>query len=77
MMTINIRGTTSFGGKVNLSATCNFLRHVKDSLRYHTDADRQNSAAISHPVSSRFATTCCVLQSEQRTLVGESGMIRT
>jgi hypothetical protein len=37
--------------------------------------DRQNSAAISRPVSACFDTRC-LLQSEQRTSVDESGMIR-
>jgi hypothetical protein len=51
------------------------LRHVKDLLRYDRDTDRQNSAAISRPVF-RFATRC-LLHPEQRTLVDESGIIRT
>jgi hypothetical protein len=41
-----------------------------------TDADKQNSSAIFHPVCRRFASMC-LLQREQRILVDESGMIRT
>jgi hypothetical protein len=40
------------------------------------DTDRQNSVAISCPLSPNFATRC-LLQPEQRILVDESGMIRT
>jgi hypothetical protein len=49
---INIHSKTSFEGEVKLSATCRkILWHVKDPLRYDKDTERQNSAAISHPVS--------------------------
>jgi hypothetical protein len=44
-------------------------------LRYDRDTDRQNSVAIYHQVSTRFAVRC-LLQPEQRTLVDELGMIR-
>jgi hypothetical protein len=40
------------------------------------DTDRQNLVIISCPVCPCFATGC-LLQPEQRTLVDESGMIRT
>jgi hypothetical protein len=53
-----------------------FLQHVKGPLRYARDNDRQNSVAICHPVSPCFATRC-LLQPEQRTLVDESGLIKT
>jgi hypothetical protein len=65
-----------FGGKVKLPAPCKILRHVKDSLKYDRDTDRQNSAAISRPVCPRVATRC-LLQPEQRTLLDESGKIGT
>jgi hypothetical protein len=56
---IQIRSTPSFGGEVKLSAPCRkALRHVKDPLKYDRDADRQNSAAISRPVSHPFVTVC-------------------
>jgi hypothetical protein len=43
---------TSFRGKVKPSASCHkFLRHVQDPLRYDRNTDRQNSVAISCPVS--------------------------
>jgi hypothetical protein len=71
------RSMTSFGGEVKPLATCHkILRHVKDPLRHDRGTDRQNSVAISCPVSPRFATRC-LLQPEQRTLVAESGIIRT
>jgi hypothetical protein len=69
---IKIRSTTSVVGEVKTSAPCRkILRHVKNSLRYYRDTDRQHWASI----SPRFATRC-LLQPEQRTLVDESGKIR-
>jgi hypothetical protein len=70
---IKIRGTTSYGGEVNPWAPCRkVLRHVKNTIRYDRDTDRQNSADIFRPVSP-----CCLLLPEQRRLVGGSKMIRT
>jgi hypothetical protein len=71
-----ICSTTFFGGEVKLPAPCKILRHVKDSLKYDRDTDRQNSAAISRPVCPRVATRC-LLQPEQITLLDESGKIGT
>jgi hypothetical protein len=77
LRTIKIRGTNSFGGEVKPSAPFRkILWYVKDPLRYDKDTDRQNSTAISRPVSPRFANRC-LLQPEQRNVVDESGMIRT
>jgi hypothetical protein len=74
---IKIRSTTFFWGEVKPPAPCRqILRQVKDSLGYDGDTDRQNSAAISRPISPLFGTRC-LLQTEQGTLVDESGMIRT
>jgi hypothetical protein len=57
---IKIRSTTSFGREVQLPALFHKnLRHVNVPLRYNKNrpTDRQNSAAISHPVSIRFVTS--------------------
>jgi hypothetical protein len=63
---IKVRITTCFGGEVKPSAPCKILWHVKDTLRYERDADRQNSAPISRPVSPRFAIRCvCCNQNEE------------
>jgi hypothetical protein len=54
-----MKSTASFGREVKPAAPCRkILRHVKDSLRYDRETDMQNSAAISRPVSHRFATRC-------------------
>jgi hypothetical protein len=59
MNNIIIRRMTSFGGVVKPSAPCRkSLWHVKVSLTYDRDTDRQNSAAISRPVSPRCAARC-------------------
>jgi hypothetical protein len=56
-----------FGGEVKSRlACCRILWQVKDPLRYDRDTDRQNSAAISHPVSPCFTTRClCYNQSRE------------
>jgi hypothetical protein len=55
------------GRELKPSAPCRkILWHVQDPLRYDRDTDRQNSAAISIPVSPRFATRClCCNQSRE------------
>jgi hypothetical protein len=74
---IKIHSTTFFRGEVYPSAPCHkILWHVKNPLRYDRDTDRQNLVAISFPVSPHFATMC-LLHPEPRTLVDESGSIRT
>jgi hypothetical protein len=55
---------------------CKISLHAKDPLKYDRDIDRQDSVAISRPVSSHFVPRC-LLQPEQRSLVDESGMVRT
>jgi hypothetical protein len=49
---------------------------VKDPLRYDRNTDRQNSAAISRPVSPGFGTGCLLQPGGRTPLVDESGMIR-
>jgi hypothetical protein len=64
---IKICNMTSFSREVKMSAQCHkILWHVKDTLRYDRDTDRQNSVAISHPVSPHFAIRClCCNQSRE------------
>jgi hypothetical protein len=74
---IKIRSMTFFGREVKLLPPChNSLQHVKDSLRYDRNSDRQNSMVISCPVSPFFATRC-LLQQEQRNVVDELRIIRS
>jgi hypothetical protein len=59
---IKVSSMTSFRGEVKpLAPFCKILWHVKHPLRYDSDTDRQNSAAICCPVSLRFAPRnfCC------------------
>jgi hypothetical protein len=64
---IKICSMTSFRGEVKpLVPCCKFLRYVKDLLRYERDTYRQNSVAISHPVSPHFNIRCaCCNQSTE------------
>jgi hypothetical protein len=56
---IKIRTMTSFGGDVKPLVPChNILRHVKEPYECEEILSRQNSAAISSPIFSCFATTC-------------------
>jgi hypothetical protein len=73
---IKIRSTISFRGDVKPSLSCcKILQHVKDLMRYDRDTQRQNSVAISRPVSSEFLFG--VSAATRATLVNGSGMIRT
>jgi hypothetical protein len=56
------------------TAIAESLRYT--ALRYNKNTDRQNSEAISRPVSPRFSDRC-LLQPEQITVLDESEMITT
>lgn len=72
-----IRFTTYFGEEVKPSFPCHkSLQHIKEDYVYERDTGKQNSAAVSSPSSSCFASLLDVSGGNcRRDLVDESGMI--